>query len=316
MVDEKLSEEIRRRVLEAGYDDCGILPITDLRGYKKLIEARLEKFPHVAPIYAFSEMFCNLETLYPWAKSVIVCTFYIGRYRYPASLRGRYAKSFMLSPDTVPQSPEHQKKTAFEDWLREEGIRVEGGETGAPARLIPLRYAAVQAGLGIFRKNNFFYGEKGSFYNLEGYLIDRECELRGECHVRPCSEKCNLCQRACPTGSLSAPFTMDPFFCVSFLTTFGGGMVPPPLKPENLGTWVCGCDACQDACPHNRHNWDEGEDFFGLDDIVELLDPVNILAATDEELCEKVIPKTELHIPPEKVGILRTCAARVTSQEL
>ena len=49
---------------------------------------------------------------------------------------------------------------------------------------------------------------------------------------------------------------------LSFLTTFGGRSIPDNLSAEQYGTWIMGCDACQDACPYNkRHSWNEGEDF-------------------------------------------------------
>ena len=43
-----------------------------------------------------------------------------------------------------------------------------------------LRYVAEMAGLGIVRKNNFLYSEKGSYLELVGYVIDQECELYHE----------------------------------------------------------------------------------------------------------------------------------------
>ncbi len=313
MIDQALAEKIHQAALAHGYDGCGIVPVRSMDGYKKRLDERIRKIPESAAVYGFYDDFVHLERKYPWAKSVIVCTIWLGKYKYPQSLQGRYAKAFMLSPDTVPHSAAHQQKLAFERWMTAQGIRFAGGEQNLPVRILPLRYAAVAAGLGIFRKNNFFYGEKGSYYMLEGYLIDRECEYINSCHIRPCAEKCRECRKACPTRSLSAPFTMNPLLCISFLTTFGGGVVPHYLHEEDLGAWICGCDACQDACPHNRHDWSQGEDFQGLAEITELLEPDRIMAASDELLCEKVIPKTESHIPPQRVDVLRLCAARSIS---
>ena len=88
---------------------------------------------------------------------------------------GTVRQGFLLSPDTVPDCEAHRQKLRYEAWLAEQGIRFEGGEMNAPARIIPLRYAAVAAGLGIFRKTIFLRG-KGPYYELEGYLIDQPCE--------------------------------------------------------------------------------------------------------------------------------------------
>lgn len=310
MQDTVLADKIHQMALEHGFDGCGIIPVSDLDGYRQRLEERIKKVPESAKRHSFAEKFVNIREIYPWAKSVVVCTLWLGKYRFPQSLQGKYAKAFLLSADPLPESREHRQKIAFERWMREQGIRIEGGGKDAPTRIIPLRHAAVAAGLGIFRKNNFFYGEKGSFYALEGYLIDRECEYRHSCNLKPCPEKCTLCQKACRTKALFEPYTMNPASCISFWTTFGRGVVPPHLKKEDFDTWICGCDACQDACPHNRHDWSTGEEFHGLAEITELLSPENILKASDRVLCEKVIPRTDFHIPPEQVDTLRVCAAR------
>lgn len=202
----------------------------------------------------------KLKEHYPWARAAIVCTEYYGKYKFPASLQGMYAKFFLLS-SAVPEYPNRKGKASFERWLASEGIHYEGGEINMPGRIFPLRPTAVAAGLGIFRKNNFFYGPKGSWYGLEGYLIDRSCEYIQEINLKPCAETCNLCQNACPYN--------------------------------------------------RRHNWNEGEEFPGLKEIEALLQPENIISASDEELIQKVIPRSEYHLTDKQTDVLRGCAARV-----
>ena len=313
--DLKLAQMIVRKALVCGFDNCGIIPVSALEGYAKRLTERRSQFPMAKPLFDNLEGFTKISEAYPWAKSVVVCTLWYGKYRFPKPLRKRYAKAFMLSIDTVPGSLGFRLKQEFEEWFHQMGIRFAGGMDKVPTKIIPLRHAAVEAGLGIFRRNNFFYGEHGSWYALEGYLIDKECELRQECHLRPCSEKCPLCRNACRTKALVAPYAMNPISCISFLTTFGGGVVPPHLTEEQFGTWICGCDDCQDVCPYNRHDWDGGEPFPGLEEIVDTLAPNAIIEATDEALRANVIPKTEFHIPPEDVGVLRLCAKRSLQNE-
>ncbi|KIR03739.1 Epoxyqueuosine (oQ) reductase QueG [Lachnospiraceae bacterium TWA4] len=254
----------------------------------------------------------KLKKRYPWAKSVVICTEWLGKYRYPEELRGKYAKAFLLSRNTVPNHKIYKDRIRFESFLSESGIRWVGGEANSPVDTIPLREAAVCAGLGIMRKNNFFYGEKGSYYNLEGYLIGEECVLKQTCNLKPCSDKCNLCQNACRTKALCAPYTMSPISCLSLWTTFGKNLTPPHLKSDQFGEWMCGCDDCQDTCPHNRkHDWSEGEEFPGLHEIVELLQPENILKASKEELQKKVVPKTYDHVKPRQTNTFKRGAKRL-----
>lgn len=310
-----LGKIVHEKALECGYDDCGIVMLDDvLDEYRERLHERMEKYPESVAVYESPLAYLRLKEDYPWAKSIVVCTEYFGKYKFPASLRGRYAKSYLMS-SSVPEYPGRKGKEAFERWMAETGIRFEGGESYMPARRMPLRIAAAKAGLGIIRKNNFFYGPNGSYYGLEGYLTDLSCEYIRDVTLRPCSEKCNLCQRACKTCALSAPYTMNPMLCVSFWNTFGGGHIPSHLKAEQFGSWIMGCDNCQDACPHNiRHNWDEGEEFPGLKEIEQLLQPENIVNASDEELIEKVLPRSEYHLTPEGVNTLRICARRTLEQ--
>jgi len=180
-----------------------------------------------------------------------------------------------------------------------------------------MRHAAEQAGLGVVRKNNFFYTEKGSYVELIGFVIDSECQLIHKHNLTPCSDKCDLCQKACKTKSLSAPHTMDPFKCVSFWTTFGKGNVPPGLTEDMYEQWLCGCDNCQDACPYNhRHNWDEGEPFSDLEEIAPMLTPEKILEATDDFLREQIISRTADHLQPEDTEVLRRNAGRAKHYEI
>ncbi len=310
MIDKELSELIYAKALECGFDKCGIIALADIDGYKQRLDARKEAVPESAGFYQKFDRFTQLQEIYPWAEAIIVCATWQGKYRYPQSLQGKYAKTYMLSESTIPGTNGSPTNKAFETWLNEHGIRFEGGESYGASRNLPLRYAAVAAGLGIFRKNNFFYAEKGSYYRLEGYVIDKRCEYKHTIDIRPCPDACNLCQRSCKTHALRAPFTMNPLQCVSFWTTFGLGNIPEGLQEEQFDAWICGCDACQDACPFNRHDWSVGKAFPGLEEIEALLQPENIVTASDEILIEKVVPKTDMHVFPDQVDTFRKTAAR------
>lgn len=306
-----IASEIHKKAIECGYDNCGIISLDELDDYKVYLDERISKIPESRFVYGFYDEFTNLKERFPWAESVIICTIWFGKYKYPKYLQGKYAKSFFLSINTVPDSQEYKKKKSFETFLAENDIRFAGGDDNAPGSILPLRHAAVKVGLGIFRKNNFFYSEKGSYYALEAYVIDKKLELKHDLKIKPCSDKCTVCLESCRTNALCNAYTMNPTRCISLLTTFAGGNLPADICDETIGTWVCGCDDCQDMCPHNKkHNCNEGEDFPGLNDILELLKLENLIEASDEELCEKIIPKTEFHLGCWNVEVLRVCARR------
>lgn len=222
-----------------------------------------------------------------------------------------YAKSFFLSRDSDKEGPEYRQKLKLVQWLDEHHIRWTGGMKDGGASLWGLRHAAMIAGLGVIRRNNFLYNENGSWLELDGFLIDRHCRLYQKKALPPCPPNCRRCQTGCPTGALCAPYTLNPNRCVSFITTFGQGAMPPGIREEQLGDWMVGCDACQDACPFNRKkDWSVGERYPNLDALLGLLQPENILAASEKELAERVCPLTSDHIPPESAITLKVNAQR------
>lgn len=311
-----LAQEIHDKALACGYDDCGIVPLDALDFYKERMIKRLEDVPESKKVYAHSNAFLTLKENYPWAQSIVVCTEYFGAYKFPASLQKRYAKGLLLSLANIPDGGEVKQRRSFETWFNDKNIQFIGGETAKPTGVVPLRPASVAAGLGIYRKNNFFYGPKGSNYELVAYLIDQPCEYIRHLEIPPCPETCDLCQQKCKTKSLSAPFTMNPLTCVSFINTFGDGKLPDGVIDDMLEAWILGCDNCQDACPFNAdHDWSIGLDYPGLDELEPLLQPEYILKASDEEIIKKLIPKFCFHLTDKQIPLLRKSAKRAIARK-
>lgn len=311
MKPDNLSLAIEQAATANGYDSCGIISIDDMAGFKKYYQQRLQEIPSSEMFYQAVGDLSGSTKRFPWAKSIIICTYWLGRYRFPEKLRGKYGKGFLLSSYNEVCKDIQEQRSVFEKWLDDQGIRWDGGTNRGHLSIGPLRYAAATAGLGIIRRNNFFYTKDGSFIELVGYVIDKSCRLIHEPDVKPCIENCNLCRKNCPTQSLIKEYTMDPLKCISFYTTFGKGAVPPLIKEEAFQEWICGCDVCQDVCPFNRrHDWNEGIDYPGLEDLAEHLQPERLLSESDDYLKEHVIPMTDNHLSPADIETLRICAKR------
>lgn len=306
MNDNALATRICETALQLGYDKCGIIRYQPFDLFLTRLEQRIQAVPESRAFYD-SVRKKALSDEHPWAKAIVVCVSWHGHFRVPARLRGLYARAYLFDGRTDPNSPGFQRRERFNQELARLGVRF---QTEPHFDIVPMRPAAELAGLGILRRNNFFYTEKGSYLGLEAWLIDSECERLATHSVKPCLKRCHLCQTACKTQSLSSAYTMNPFSCVSFLNTFGGGQIPAGLTADNLGMWVHGCDDCQSACPFNRQAETSECDFPGLAELEDRLVPENLCRLGDRELRETVQPKL-WYIPPERVEQFRNSAQRV-----
>jgi len=298
------SMEIVRTAMELGYDKCGIIPVERMLGYEEKLEERMEHFPETREKYEGFREFAHLEQNYPWAKAVVICSYWYGKYHIPDEVQGRIAKYYLTDARRDTNAEGYQTSVAFEKYLLESGYRV---ATDREFGVTALRWAALQAGIGIVRKNNFFYTEKGSYQYLEAFLIDQPLEYIAENTVRPCAPTCNLCSRSCPTGSLEGPYMMCRNTCVSCLTTWDGwDLRIEPLR-DKFGKWMYGCDACQDACPYNRRAWTGEEEFPGLEELAKRLTYSEIVKAEYSWLETVVQPKL-WYIPQGKEWRYKTNA--------
>ncbi|HBE76536.1 MAG TPA: Fe-S oxidoreductase [Firmicutes bacterium] len=296
---------IQEKAYELGYEKCGIIPIKLMEGYAEKLNERIQKVPQSKPFYQRQRRLANPLAEYPWAKSIVVMVVPYGKYKVPESVKGHIAKAYLFDVRVDPNTKEYQQSRAMEQYLQELGFQV---ATNQKFGLVGLRWAAFQAGLGIIRRNNFFYTQSGSWVHLEAWLIDREMELKETPDIPQCPERCNRCIKACPTCSLTEPYTMSPTACISFLTTFGGRNLPNEPLRKRFGDWIYGCDICQDVCPMNKGKWQEVAEFPGLAELAATLTPENILNMDEDFYREKIQPKFFYLSPDElwkwKVDVL------------
>ncbi len=61
---------------------------------------------------------------------------------------------------------------------------------------------------------------------------------------------CTRCIQACPTQCIT-PYQVDGSRCISYLTLEHRSAIDPEMHGQ-MGSWIAGCDVCQEVCPHNR----------------------------------------------------------------
>ena len=111
------------------------------------------------------------------------------------------------------------------------------------------REGAARAGVGFYGKNTLLITRHHGSWVVLGTVvttaeIERSSPLELDCG------SCTRCIDACPTGALDEPGVLDSTKCLSYWS-----QAPAPVPAEYrgaMGSYVYGCDICQDVCPWNR----------------------------------------------------------------
>ncbi|MCH4888900.1 epoxyqueuosine reductase [Acidaminobacter sp. JC074] len=296
--------DIVLKAKELGYEQCGIVHIEEMKAYAKKLDERIEKFPELANHFDDFYEFADIKVNYPWAKSIIICSRWYGKYLIPDSLKGRFGKYYLTDGRVDINSKDYQDSLEFERYLKENGIET---KTERKFGVTALRWAAVKAGIGIVRKNNFIYTDNGSWNYLEAFLIDRKLEYVVENSIKSCPPNCKLCIDSCPTKSLAEPYMMNRSTCISCLTTWEGWDLTKEPNSRKMGEWVYGCDICQDVCPFNRNSWNEIEEFPELSKLEQKLSLEQIVIA-DYDVLSEIVQTKLWYIPVDKIWRFKTNA--------
>ena len=271
-----LARQIRDFAREIGYVDCGVVPVGELAGYAEAVARLTRRFPESAAAFASGKRtLLAVRRAHPWAESVVICARRYGKYRIPRHLQGLIGKFYLTDVRHEKESAAYRNSRLFEDQLREWGLKTAAERDHG---IVPYRWIAAKAGIGVIRKNNFFYTRYGSWVDFEAWLVDRELEIRGEPGLKPCPAACVRCVDACPSRSLAEPYMTNRESCISNITTWKGRDMPNERYREEVGQWIYGCDACQDACPFNAAAWTDDEEFPGLEELAGRISPEKIVA--------------------------------------
>jgi len=214
-------------------------------------------------------------------------------------------------PATVPptylywQSVDKRVEDALSENLQPDGYNV------ALANL-PKKLTAVHGGLAAYGRNNVTYvSGRGSFHRLVVLWSDLPCsdDRWQELRMMEACEKCQACQRACPTGAIDpARFLLRAECCLPFLNEKPPEVPFPAWENPSWHNCLVGCLHCQKVCPANREvrDWMEGDEAFSEGETTLLLDGV-----PQEHLPPETLARLErldlielLDVLPRNLGVL------------
>lgn len=183
----------------------------------------------------------------PSAKSVLMCAYSYGGVRAdPRPGDGRLAR-YAVREDYHPILK--AKMAGLLEWLKTEAPEIGGLPFCDTSPLLERSYAR-RAGLGWQGKNTLMIApDLGSYYLLAGLALD--VELPSD---EPRADHCGSCRRcldACPTDAFPRERVLDASRCIAYFTIENKGPTPEAFRAET-GSWVFGCDVCQEVCPWNR----------------------------------------------------------------
>ncbi len=248
---ENLTEKIKAKAIELGFDACGIARAEYLEEDATRLEEWLRAGYHGKMGYMenYREKRTDPRKLVEGAQSVI-------------SVIMNYFPRRSCTPDNpgIPVLSKYAYGTDYHFVIKERlkdllsYIQQESpGTRGRPfvdSAPVLDRAWAVKAGLGWIGKNaNLIHPTIGSFVFIGELIIDLPLTYNAET-VKDYCGSCRKCIDACPTGAIIAPKQIDGTKCISYQTIELRDEIDAEIRPH-LHDRVFGCDICQDVCPWN-----------------------------------------------------------------
>ena len=259
----RLSERIKGRARELGFQEVGIVPAAPLEEEHARLEEWLRRGYHGEMAWMARDPARRTDPreLLPGARSVVVVAL---NYYTPHEHDARDPSVGKISRYAWGDDYHDvlgEKLRALLAWVQAEspGAR---GKVCVDAQPAMDKAWAARAGLGwVGKHSNLITRRYGSWVFLGELVLDLEldCDTRRE--EDRCGT-CTLCLDSCPTGAIVEPYVVDSRRCISYATIeLRGDELPAEVAP-NLSGWLYGCDICQDVCPWNRFEQPTAEPRF------------------------------------------------------
>lgn len=187
--------------------------------------------------------------IFDGVRSIVVVLYnYVVSDEPPVRGAGQVAK-YARGPDYHHAlKPALDELCSFVDGIGGPGTRSRSFVDAGP---VPERELAQRAGLGWIGKNTMLIRPGlGSFTFIASVFTTAVLAPDTPFEADRCGS-CTRCLDACPTGAFPVQRVLDARRCISYLTIEFRGEIEPD-DAARMGSWIFGCDACQDVCPWNE----------------------------------------------------------------
>ena len=246
------STDIKTWAQEAKFDLCGIAPADSFPELRYIDEwIRLGYAGEMSYLARSLRRRADVRHVVPAAKSVVMLgTVY--NTDYPYSTESDDQDAAVISRYAWGRDYHSELKRRTEtllDRMRMSSDQPFEARCYVDTGPVQERIYAQYAGLGWIGKNTcLIHPEKGSWLFLSEIITSLSLEPDLP-QLDQCGN-CSLCLEACPTNALREPYVLDSTRCLSYLTIELRGPIPKSQRSD-IGTYVYGCDICQDVCPYN-----------------------------------------------------------------
>ncbi|HEY4238195.1 MAG TPA: tRNA epoxyqueuosine(34) reductase QueG [Kofleriaceae bacterium] len=166
---------------------------------------------------------------------------------------------------------------------------------------------AERAGLGFVAKNTMLIAPgAGSYVLLGELLVDVPLVQAAPPLPKPRCGSCRACLDACPTQAFVDAYVLDARRCISYQTIENHGDIPRELRAA-MGTWVFGCDVCQEVCPFNAGAGEPADPRLAVRDGEHALPDLARLATLGTNQLRHFVRRTAMRRIPRAV-LLRNVA--------
>lgn len=246
---EELTRDLKAEARRLGFAACGVAEATRLDDDARRLEEWLTNGHHASMAWMENhfEKRVDPRRLVEGARSVVSV---LENYFHPAEERASAGKISRYARGDDYHDVMKEKLYALYNWLDERVGDISGRAFVDSAPVLDKAWAK-RSGLGwIGKHSNLLNRSIGSYFFIGEIIVDVPLS-----YDSPIDDYCGTCTRcidACPTDAIYKPYAVDANRCISYWTIEHRGDDIPENLGREFGSWIFGCDICQEVCPWNK----------------------------------------------------------------